>query len=325
MMARRWKVLFIVLLLHCAVVDAGDAIPPEKRIGADIVRTIRPPATQPFRMPTAVAADSLGRAYVADGAQNRIVRFSPDGQMDLAITELDGLKLNRPAGICVDAADALWIADTGNHRIVSVSAAGKLLRALVPPKLGAAKDFDPSDLAVQTDRQRLRVVDKDNQRILILNLASGEWSAMGSMGTGHSQFQWPFMICSAPKGYVYVTDVISAHVHRISANDRWAGEVGGFGIELGQFYRPKGVVADTHGRLFVSDSTMGVVQVFDSAGTVEGVLCDADGKPLRFEHPMGMCLDRGGRLYVVELIADRVAVVSLSAAKAAGAGAATAP
>ena len=51
--------------------------------------------------------------------------------------------------------------------------------------------------------------------------------------------------------------------------------------------------------------------VFDARGRVVGCLTGADGRPMRFEHPMGMAFDRAGRLYVVELAANRVAIVTL--------------
>lgn len=63
----------------------------------------------------------------------------------------------------------------------------------------------------------------------------------------------------------------------------------------------------------MSDSTLGVVQVFDPRGTIRGVLTDEQGNPLRFNHPMGMCFDSAGLLYVVELGANCVAVVSIEA------------
>jgi sugar lactone lactonase YvrE len=119
------------------------------------------------------------------------------------------------------------------------------------------------------------------------------------------------MICIAPDRYVYATEAIGARVQRISPADLWAGQVGRWGVELGQLYRPKGVAVDRQGELYVSDSTLGVVQVFSPLSRLEGVLTDARGKPLRFDHPMGLCFDAGGRLYVVELRAHRVAVVAL--------------
>ncbi len=101
-------------------------------------------------------------------------------------------------------------------------------------------------------------------------------------------------------------------MQRLTSEDRWGGQIGKWGVELGQVYRPKGIAADGRGRLFVGDSTLGVVQVFSERGSLEGVLTDKDGRPLKFAHPMGMCLDKTGRLYVVELKQNRVAGVSIT-------------
>ena len=104
---------------------------------------------------------------------------------------------------------------------------------------------------------------------------------------------------------------MGSRIQRISPTDRWSGLIGGWGVELGQFYRPKGVAADKEGRVFVSDSTLKVIQVFGPWGRVNGVLCNEQGELLRFNHPMGMDFDSDGLLYVVELGANRVVVVSL--------------
>ena len=119
------------------------------------------------------------------------------------------------------------------------------------------------------------------------------------------------MICLGPDNYVFVTETIGTRIQKISPSDQWAGLIGQWGVQLGQLYRPKGVAADSHGNIFVGDSTLKAVQVFTFTGQVKGVLTDREGNILRFAHPMGMCFDKKGRLYVVELLADRVAVVEI--------------
>ena len=44
------------------------------------------------------------------------------------------------------------------------------------------------------------------------------------------------------------------------------GYVGAWGVEQGEFHRPKGVAVDRDGRVFVSDSFLGVIQVFSPRG-----------------------------------------------------------
>jgi DNA-binding beta-propeller fold protein YncE len=305
--------LLLIALLLATVARAGTEIPPDKRIVATVVGALVP-TTQPMHMPTDVAVDSKDNVYVADGANNRILRFAPDGRGDGEIAQADDKPLDRSVGLGVDAQDRLWIADTGNRRIVQVSRDGTS-STIEPPKLDNAARFNPTDVAITADGRRAYVVDNDNHRIFERNNVTGQWTTLGAFGRNVGQFQWPFMVCVGKDEYVYVSEAIGARVQRISPQDRWAGEIGRWGVELGQLYRPKGIVADKSGRLFVSDSTLGVVQVFGERGTVDGVLTNAEGLPLRFKHPMGLALDSNGQLYVVELAANRVAIVKIEKAK----------
>jgi len=120
------------------------------------------------------------------------------------------------------------------------------------------------------------------------------------------------MICIGPEDYVYFTEVIGARVQRYSPENRWAGQLGQWGVRLGSFYRPKGIAVDTQGDLYIGDTTLNVIQVFEAWGTVKGVLTRSDGTPFRFAHPMGLWFDTRGRLYIVEMKANRVARLTLA-------------
>jgi sugar lactone lactonase YvrE len=301
------------LLVSEVTVSASTPIPADKRIEAIVIDTLAAPDDNPMHMPTDVAVDRKGRIYVADGVNDRILCFRPNGKFMTVLCQWGDDKLNRPVGLTVDAADRLWIADTGNHRLLVVSADGKLVERIDLAAFEGEQPFDPTDLAVTADGKRTYIVDNDNHRIVIRDNQTGKLTSLGQYGRSLGRFQWPFMVSIGPKKYVFVSEAIGARLQRISPSDRWDGVVGQWGVELGRLYRPKGVVVDDDGHLYVSDSTLGVVQVFDLRGRVKGVLTDAQKRPLRFEHPMGMCIDAEGKLYVVELWANRVAVVSLKA------------
>ena len=76
-------------------------------------------------------------------------------------------------------------------------------------------------------------------------------------------------------------------------------------------YRPKGVAIDPAGRVFVSDSYLGVIQVFDGQGRFLWVLGDESGTVIKFKTPTGIFIDKNRKLYVVEMLADRVQVLQL--------------
>lgn len=81
---------------------------------------------------------------------------------------------------------------------------------------------------------------------------------------------------------------------------------------MGEFYRPKGVALDKQNRIYVSDSYLGVIQVFDATGSFYAALGDARTKKVKkFKTPAGLFIDRLNRLYVVEMLANKVSVFSL--------------
>lgn len=291
-----------------------EPIPAENRIEAEIVRALTAPADRPMRMPTDVAVDRAGRVFVADGVNDRIVRFTKEGRLDLVMSEAGGRKLKRPVGLTVDATDRLWIADTGNRRVIVVGPDGKTIEAIDLPAPKEGRLVNATDIAITADGKLAYIVDSENHRVVVRDNTKGRLISMGRFGPAIGQFEWPFMICAGPGGYVYVSEVIGARVQRIAVPERWAGQEApteGFGAALGQLYRPKGVAVDGRGRVYVSDSTVDAVQVFGPRGEMIGVLTDKQGLPVRFKHAMGMAFDTKGILYVVELGSDRVAVVSL--------------
>ena len=299
------------MLLATTSAFAVDPVPAANRIPVTISTTLTAPAADAMHMPTDVAVDAAGRVYVADGANDRIVVFRPDGGFERAFSSIGEQKLNRPVGLCIDTAGQLWIADSGNNRMLIVAPGGGAVTKIEVPPPEGGRPFEPTDIAVTPDGRRAYFTDSHNHRLGIRDNSTGAISFTGRFGEALGQFRYPFMVAIAPDGYVYITDVVGARAQRLSPTDRWAGRVGEWGVELGQLYRPKGLVIDGRGRVYIGDSSLGVIQVFDAHGGVVGVLTDATGRPQKFQHPMGLTFDAHGRLYVVELLADRVAVLTL--------------
>ncbi len=308
-------------VLTSAAICAAAAIPPAQRLRAEIVATLAAPADGPMAMPTGVAVDGGGRVYVADGVNHRVVVFDAEGRFAGAIRSAGETELARPMGLHVDRQNRLWIADGSLNRVVAVATAGANWPAradvLVELRLPLVRrgerlePAEPTDMTVSRDGTQVYIVDNNHHRLVLQDLKTQAVQIVGGPGQGLGQFQWPFTISQGPDDYLYVCEVIGARVQRLSPAGRPAGRIGRWGVEMGELYRPKGVVVGADGSVYVSDSTLGVVQVFRTDGTLRGVLTDGQGAPLRFQHPMGVTLDARGRLYVVELTANRVAVVTV--------------
>ena len=86
-------------------------------------------------LPSGIAFDAAGNAYIADGGNQRVRKVDPAGVITtFAGTGLPGFtgdtgqataaQLSTPAGVAVDAAGNVYIADSFNHRVRKVDPTG---------------------------------------------------------------------------------------------------------------------------------------------------------------------------------------------------------
>lgn len=89
--------------------------------------------------------------YVADGENNRVLQMTREGKVLREITEGCGKKLKKPRGVYVHSDGSVWIADTGNLRIVTLNADLTDRKEYVRPDsslLGANFTFDVQKIFV---------------------------------------------------------------------------------------------------------------------------------------------------------------------------------
>ena len=90
-----------------------------------------------FNFPSGIAVDAQGNLYVADTANHRIRKITPDGATSFIVTTLAGsgtagnanglaseARFRAPEGVAVDSAGNVYVADTGNHRIRKIVVRG---------------------------------------------------------------------------------------------------------------------------------------------------------------------------------------------------------
>ncbi len=259
----------------------------------------------PMRLPTDVATFNDGAVAVADGVHDRVLIFAVDAEPATVVARAAGVPLRACIGVFVDRSDRLFIADTGNQRVVVAARDGRILET-IPIALGDDTAVDITDIALSPDGEQLWIVDNDHHRLLQLDLQQRVFSRVGARGASLGQFEYPFLIAATDSTDVLVTDVLNGRVQTLTGDGRPAGALGSYGIRKGTFYYPKGVAYGPRGTVWVSDSVTGVIQAFAPRGSFIDVLRDADGAPVRLESPIGLAFNRDGNLLVVEMRRDRV-------------------
>jgi sugar lactone lactonase YvrE len=270
--------------------------------------------SQGFLQPSDVAVGQDGLIYVVDGVNNRVVVFDRSGKLSFSFGSKGSGRgqFNAPLGITTDRGGNVYIADTGNRRVQICTARGNVTSIVPIAAAAGEKPADPVDCAVDDTRQRLYVVDNDNHHLLVYSLTDlKRVECWGSEGDGSRAFRYPFLTVLGADTAVLVVDVLNTRVQVWSPQGEVIASIGQYGVDLGQLYRPKGVCLYGDNTVLVSDSYLGVIQTFNRFGNFQSVAADEKGNVLQWTAPVGITIDDRQRLYVVEMLANRVKVYQI--------------
>ena len=232
--------------------------------------------------------DSSGTVYVADTVNNTIRKITPAG----VVTTLAGLSMApskgnadgtgtaarfyAPRRTAVDSSGTVYVADTYNHVIRKITAAG-----VVTTLAGSAGNFGNAD---------------------------GTGSA--------ARFDSPVGITADGSGNVYVADTYNCTIRKVTAagvvttlagSPGYEGSADGTG-SAARFTLPGDVAVDGSGNVYVADTNnhtirkvtpTGVVTTLAGAAGTSGST-NGTGTAALFDNPLGLTVDSGGNVYVAD-------------------------
>ena len=182
-------------------------------------------------------------------------------------------QLLRPKDVALDADGNLYVADSGNHRIVVFSPDGKFLRAWGRQGAANGEFNEPWGIAVDAERGFVYVADTWNHRIQKFDLKGTfitQWGSGTIVDTGgqavgfEGQFFGPRDIAIDAEGNLYVTDTGNERVQKFDPDGNFLAQWGGDGTAPGMFKEPVGIaISPTSGDIFIADTWNRRVQRFD--------------------------------------------------------------
>ncbi|MHB8736286.1 MAG: immunoglobulin domain-containing protein, partial [Terriglobales bacterium] len=297
-----------------------------------------------FSEPTGVAVDNSGNVFVGDFGNNTIRKVTPAG----LVTTLAGLagatgstdgtgsaaRFYAPQSVAVDAAGNVYVADSINHTIRQVTAAGVVttLAGLAGSSgsadgTGNAARFDqPTGVAVDGGGN-VYVADSANNTIRtmtptgVVTTLAGLASVTGSTDASGSaaRFYYPQGVAVGSAGnVVYVADTLNHTIRQTTAAGvvtTLAGLAGSSGSVDGtgnaaRFFDPWGVAVDTVGNAYVADLSNNTIRKVTPAGlvtTLAGLAsssgsADGTGSAARFNNPQSVAVDTLGNVYVADTL-----------------------
>jgi len=254
---------------------------------------------------TAVAVAMSGPVYVLDGVNRRVQVLAASGTVSRTLEP--GLTDALDIGIS-DGDGLLWIADTGNHRLLRLDPGSGHSEAWPLDYAGEVPSppGSPEPVAVAVIDDQVYWADRNTHRICRLHVNTRAASGcFGGRGEGEGQFQYPWQMAVDRDGYLYVADILNARIQVFDKSGRYFSRIGRFGLSDGELFRPTGIALDqARDRLYVSDAYFGTISVFER-GEFLGRLQNAQGQPVQFDTPSGLAFHTD-TLYVAETGASRV-------------------
>ncbi|MGD0453869.1 MAG: 6-bladed beta-propeller [Solirubrobacteraceae bacterium] len=189
------------------------------------------------------------QTYVADTDHNRVLVYGPEGSLQAkwGAGEGDGSPgsgpgaFDHPDAVAVAPSGNVYVADTGNNRVVELSSAGDVLGEWGATGTASGHFRSPSGVAVDAAGE-VYVVDSENDRVEVFEAGGRFVAKWGLRGTAPGELSQPAAIAVDCSGDVYVADTNNNRVQRFEE----ASPAGGGCLAPGTWPPPLNVAPVLH-------------------------------------------------------------------------------
>jgi len=299
----------------------------------------RAPGKRDFAAPFGLAVNRAGEVFVADAYNHTIRKISPNGAVSLVAGKagspgsLDGTgeeaQFYSPYGLAVAPGGILYVADSSNHCIRKIDAAGAVSTLSGKPGFPGSQDGAGTDarfayprgIAIDASGQ-LYVADTHNHLIRRVSpggevrTLAGRARQPGSRDGERSEarFEYPTALAVDRNGTIYVADSGNKTIRKMDPGGEGrvttlAGAPKAYGKEDGpgteaRFGNPQGIAVNELGTIYVADTTSQAIRMMQPDGTVSTLLAqpwnsaENRGSAHHNSYPFGVATDASGSIYI---------------------------
>lgn len=257
-----------------------------------------------LQRPHSGATDAAGRIYVTDTSRRALFVFDEaGGKLEVWELAAPGTRFASPVAVALANDSQVLVTDSELARVFRISASGKPIA-----HFGAGVLKRPTGIAYNPQQQLVYVADTLAHDIKVFDLQGRLINTFGQRGDADGEFNYPTHLAFA-KGALYVTDMMNSRVQSFSSDNEMKLKVGGRGLYIGNFVRPKGVAVDDEGNLYVIESLYDHLLVYDQTGRFLLSIGGTGQGVGQFYLPAGVWVDNRNRVFVADMFNGRVVVL----------------
>lgn len=260
--------------------------------------------TRELIRPQSGMVDEAGRVLVTDAGREAVVVFDEAaGSLSFWQEAERGRNFLSPVGIAADGNGGYLISDADIGYVLRLTADGD-----PADKLGQGVLQRPTGLCRSDASGEIFVADSAAHDVKVFDDAGQLVRTIGGRGTEPGRFNGPtHLSCSGDR--LYVTDTLNARVQVLSAAGEPQSSIGQRGLFVGNLVRPKGVVTDRDGHVYIVESYYDHMLVFSEAGELLLPIGGSGNGAGQFFLPAGAWTGDGSRLFVADMFNGRVVVL----------------
>src|SRR5271165_1140130 len=225
-----------------------------------------------FSQSSGIALDSLGRIYIADSYNYRVVRIDDITGKNWTTLGTYGSGVNQfslPSAIAIDSTGRIYVADSYNNRVVRFDdMTGKNWVAYGSGGNGTGQFSDPQSIAVDA-ADHIYIADTSNNRIVKIDDMTGtNWTTLTQspvIGIYIYLIQNPLAVAVDPLGRIYFGETSTVVGSSITRVDNMTG-ANWTSINTGN--NMTGLSVDGSGTVFSSGATLAVVESFSVSASL---------------------------------------------------------
>ncbi|MDX6672174.1 MAG: hypothetical protein QOI91_2537 [Solirubrobacteraceae bacterium] len=207
--------------------------------------------TDKFFIPEGLAVDGAGNIYVADGGNDRVMKFNPRGRFQWRYTRTGSFpgEVVQPWGVALGGGN-IFVSDQGNYEIdrFGIATGGRWRGAFGSFGRQPGQFVHPYGVAATPGGEVVWVADYIRNKVIAYTGRGAFLSEFGASGRGRGEFLKPAGIARGPDGTLFVADRCNWRVQHFTADGQFIESFG-----EGSLASPTFLAVDRTGRVFVSD------------------------------------------------------------------------